>query len=116
VVLQFCSFYLFILLINVIPQNTTTPASFTLEYYLGQSFPNFTGTIVQDTVIIGGLVIPKQTFIGVNQADGVYISTNGVVGLAFMSLAVPGTTTLLDNMVEQGLISEQVFSYFFNIL
>jgi cathepsin D len=97
------------LLLNVFPQNTTTPASFTLEYYLGQSYPNITGTIAQDTMIIGGLVIPKQTFISVNQIDGAYIATKGVVGLAFRSLAVPGTTPLLDNMVEQDVIAEQVF-------
>ena len=64
---------------------------------------------------IGNLVIVNQTFgLSHNQSSGVLeqVPYDGLLGLAYPSLAVQGTTPVFDNLKNQGVISEPVFTFY----
>jgi Eukaryotic aspartyl protease len=81
-------------------------ANWTSEY-VGQNF-QMGGTIIQDTLIVGGMAIPSQTFVCVDTPVLIPLYIYGVIGLAFQPLAVNGTTPLFDNLIAQDLIADQV--------
>ncbi|XP_019087368.1 PREDICTED: aspartic proteinase A1-like [Camelina sativa] len=73
---------------------------------------NVKGILAQENVMIGGLLLEGQDFVqGTVPSD--FFKTvvfDGVLGLAFPSLALKGTVTVWENMVKKNLISKHVFS------
>ncbi|KAF9192857.1 hypothetical protein BGZ51_004620 [Haplosporangium sp. Z 767] len=71
------------------------------------------GIMGQDRVNVAGLVIEDQTF-GLATRQSASFSNDvvdGVLGLAYNTLScVPGTLTVMDNMIKQNLIQMPVFS------
>ncbi|OWK17633.1 PAG2, partial [Cervus elaphus hippelaphus] len=64
---------------------------------------------------IGNLVIVNQTFgLSQNQSSGILeqVPYDGLLGLAYPSLAVRGTTPVFDNLKNQRVISEPVFAFY----
>ncbi|CAA7031043.1 unnamed protein product [Microthlaspi erraticum] len=70
------------------------------------------GTVNQDNVLVGGIILTGQDFIEGDRCDSFLetVKFDGVLGLAFPSLAVEGTTTVWDNMIQQNLITKHIFS------
>jgi len=52
---------------------------------------------------------------GFVQSAGVFDdSFDCIVGLAYKKMAVPGTVPLLDNIIDLGVLSQNVFSFYFS--
>ncbi|CAF0999471.1 unnamed protein product [Adineta steineri] len=87
-------------------------AAFRIVYGDG-SFAN--GVFVNDTVTIGDLSILNQAFAQAKNISGFSTSTfDGVLGLAYSSLGTSGQTSIFYNMWQQGLITNPIFSFYFN--
>ena len=64
---------------------------------------------------IGNLVIVNQIFgLSQNQSSGVLeqVPYDGILGLAYPSLAIQGTTPVFDNLKNREVISEPVFAFY----
>ncbi|XP_047630247.1 LOW QUALITY PROTEIN: pregnancy-associated glycoprotein 2-like [Phacochoerus africanus] len=85
--------------------------SIKLEYGSGK----MSGFLGHDTVQIGQLTSTDQAFglskveIGRTFEHAVF---DGILGLAYPSIAIKGTTTVIDNLKKQGQISEPVFAFY----
>ncbi|XP_057584314.1 pregnancy-associated glycoprotein 2-like [Hippopotamus amphibius kiboko] len=73
----------------------------------------FMGFLGYDTVRIGNLVNLGQTF-GLRKWQTGYEDKpyDGILGLAYPSLALENTTPVFDNMKTQGVISQPVFAFY----
>ncbi|XP_047630065.1 pregnancy-associated glycoprotein 2-like [Phacochoerus africanus] len=85
--------------------------SIKLEYGSGE----MSGFLGHDTIRIGQLTSTDQAF-GLSKEEisrtfehGVF---DGILGLAYPSLAIKGTTTVIDNLKKQDQISEPVFAFY----
>lgn len=66
-----------------------------------------------DDVTIAGLTSEKQTLISVTTASGfTEIDADGLVGMAFSSIAQDNGTTLFENLVAQGSVSADEFGFY----
>ena len=73
------------------------------------------GTLVQDTVRIGSLVVTNQIFAQVMEfPTGSSDPNDGLLGLGFVSISTSGAATVFDNMIAQKQVSEKVFSFYLN--
>nr|AAR88047.1 pregnancy-associated glycoprotein 5 [Odocoileus virginianus] len=76
---------------------------------------SITGVLATDTVRIGGLIAKSQTFVlSMNKLSGALEQApyDGIMGLAYPSLAILGTPPIFDNLNKNGIISEPVFAFF----
>uniref|UniRef100_A0A3P8YHR3 pepsin A n=1 Tax=Esox lucius TaxID=8010 RepID=A0A3P8YHR3_ESOLU len=75
---------------------------------------SMTGRLGYDTVSVGGLSVNQQIF-GISQTEATFMSymvADGILGLAFPSIAASGATPVFDNMMSQGLVSQNLFSVY----
>uniref|UniRef100_A0A3Q0SVM5 Nothepsin n=1 Tax=Amphilophus citrinellus TaxID=61819 RepID=A0A3Q0SVM5_AMPCI len=73
------------------------------------------GTMARDTLKIGGLTIPNQEFgESVYEPSEAFLSAkfDGVLGLAYQSLAEILGSPVFDNMIEQKIVDQPVFSFY----
>uniref|UniRef100_A0A8C6DMW2 Peptidase A1 domain-containing protein n=1 Tax=Moschus moschiferus TaxID=68415 RepID=A0A8C6DMW2_MOSMO len=71
------------------------------------------GVLVYDTVRIGNLVSNDQPFgLSLHQFGFDNAPFDGVLGLSYPRIAVPGTIPIFDKLMEQGAISEPVFAFY----
>ncbi|XP_047375093.1 pepsin A-5-like [Sciurus carolinensis] len=73
------------------------------------------GFLAYDTVRIGGLVDAAQAFGLSLQEPGDFLKYavfDGILGLGYPSLALPGTTPVFDNLWKQGLIAQNLFAFY----
>lgn len=71
------------------------------------------GILAEDVLTVGGLEVKGQTFGLINHAQGFSGSgISGLFGLAFQTISEDDVVTPLENMVSQGLISDNLFSIF----
>ncbi|XP_017145539.1 lysosomal aspartic protease [Drosophila miranda] len=76
---------------------------------------SLSGRLAQDTVSVGRLVVQNQTFgMAIHEPGSTFVDTNfaGIVGLAFRSIAEQQATPLFQNMCDQGLVNQCVFSFY----
>ncbi|OWK17611.1 PAG2, partial [Cervus elaphus hippelaphus] len=76
---------------------------------------SITGVLATDTVRMGRLIAKSQTFVlSMNQLSGAleHAPFDGIMGLAYPSLAIQGTTPIFDTLNKNGIISEPVFAFF----
>ncbi|PIO27453.1 hypothetical protein AB205_0189340 [Aquarana catesbeiana] len=90
-------------------QATNTPVS--IQYGTG----SMSGFLGYDTVQVGNIQITNQIF-GLSQSEPgsflYYSPFDGILGLAFPSLASSQATPVFDNMWNQGLIPQDLFSVY----
>ncbi|XP_063078924.1 pepsin A-like [Engraulis encrasicolus] len=82
----------------------------TIQYGTGY----MSGSLGWDTLQVAGLTVTKQEF-GFSQTEApfmFYMQADGILGLAYGSMAVEGVPTVFDNMVQQGLIQNDYFSVY----
>jgi len=85
-----------------------------IAYADGSTSGGFLGS---DTLIIGGITVPNQTF-GLATSDSSVFNSktiDGIFGLGFDNItSVPGVKTPMDNMIADKLIAEPIFSVWLN--
>ncbi|XP_012087602.1 aspartic proteinase A1 isoform X2 [Jatropha curcas] len=75
------------------------------------------GFFSQDNVQVGDLVIRDQDFIEATKEPGIIFMVakfDGIFGLGFQEISVGNAVPVWYNMVNQGLVKEQVFSFWLN--
>ncbi|XP_067397570.1 pepsin A-like [Emydura macquarii macquarii] len=88
-----------------------TNESLSIQYGSG----SMTGLLAYDTVQVGSIVDTKQIF-GLSETEPgsafEYSQFDGILGLAFPSIASSGATPVFDNMMNEGLVSQDLFSVY----
>ncbi|XP_037924065.1 lysosomal aspartic protease-like [Hermetia illucens] len=81
--------------------------------YEGQSMK---GHLSQDTITVAGLTVTNQIFAEATSLSSAFTDTyfDGVLGLAYRSIAERNVTPVLYNMHSQGVISYPIFSFYLN--
>uniref|UniRef100_A0A4W6CGJ8 pepsin A n=2 Tax=Lates calcarifer TaxID=8187 RepID=A0A4W6CGJ8_LATCA len=75
---------------------------------------SMTGYLASDTVEVGGLSVANQVF-GISQTEAPFMAhmqADGILGLAFQSIASDNVVPVFDNMIKQGLVSQPMFSVY----
>nr|XP_016848776.1 PREDICTED: gastricsin-like [Anolis carolinensis] len=87
--------------------------TYTLYYGAG----DLTVMLGYDTVMVQNIVVTNQEF-GLSENEPMtpfyYASFDGIMGMAYPSLAVGGTATVMQQMLNQGQLSEPIFSFYFS--
>uniref|UniRef100_A0A670JAB7 Gastricsin n=1 Tax=Podarcis muralis TaxID=64176 RepID=A0A670JAB7_PODMU len=90
---------------------STNGQTFSLQYGSG----NLDGFFGFDTMRVSNIVVTKQEF-GLSEnepgSNFVYAQFDGILGMAYPSLAVGGATTALEGMLQQNLLSQPIFSFY----
>lgn len=63
---------------------------------------------------VGGLVVRNQV-VGLSQTEAPfmqYMRADGILGLAYPRLSASGATPVFDNMMTEGLVSQDLFSVY----
>ncbi|NWV04597.1 CATE protein, partial [Ptilonorhynchus violaceus] len=84
---------------------------FSIQYGTG----SLTGIIGSDQVVIEGLVVSNQQFAeSISEPGKAFLDAafDGILGLAYPSLAVDGVTPVFDNMMDQNLVELPIFSVY----
>ncbi|XP_077675976.1 pepsin A-like [Eretmochelys imbricata] len=88
-----------------------TSQSLSIQYGTG----SMTGILGYDTVQVGGIVDTNQIF-GLSETEPgsffYYAPFDGILGLAFPSISASGATPVFDNMMNEGLVSQDLFSVY----
>uniref|UniRef100_A0A8B9FEQ7 cathepsin E n=1 Tax=Amazona collaria TaxID=241587 RepID=A0A8B9FEQ7_9PSIT len=84
---------------------------FSIQYGTG----SLTGVIGSDQVVVEGLTVSNQQFAeSVSEPGKAFVDAafDGILGLAYPSLAVGGVTPVFDNMMAQNLVELPMFSVY----
>ncbi|KAM6929158.1 pepsin A-like [Lycodopsis pacificus] len=75
---------------------------------------SMTGELAIDNVEVGGITVSKQVF-GISETEAPFMASmvaDGILGLAFQSIASDDVVPVFDNMIKQGLVSQPLFSVY----
>ncbi|XP_015263096.1 PREDICTED: gastricsin-like [Gekko japonicus] len=90
---------------------STNGQTFSLQYGSG----SLTGYFGYDTLTLQNIVVTNQEF-GLSENEPgtnfIYAQFDGILGMAYPSLAVGGATTALQAMLQENLLSQPVFSFY----
>ncbi|XP_078514915.1 pepsin A-like [Lissotriton helveticus] len=96
------------------PSSSSTFQSTSTSLSIGYGTGSMTGVLGYDTVEVGGLTVTSQVF-GLAYTEADFFSEmqfDGILGLAFPSIASDSATPVFDNMWSQGLLSTDLFSVY----
>ncbi|XP_049620881.1 gastricsin [Suncus etruscus] len=90
---------------------STNGQTFSLQYGSG----SLTGFFGYDTMTVQNIQVPHQEF-GLSQnepgSNFIYAQFDGIMGMAYPSLAMGGATTALQGMLQEGALTSPVFSFY----
>ncbi|XP_076597049.1 pepsin A-like [Chaetodon auriga] len=96
------------------PQQSSTfkwgDRSLSIQYGTG----SMTGYLASDTVEVGGISVANQVF-GLSLSEAPFMASmaaDGILGLAFQSLASDNVVPVFYNMISQNLVSQPLFSVY----
>ncbi|XP_056278915.1 pepsin A-like [Pseudoliparis swirei] len=96
------------------PQQSTTfkwgDETLSIAYGTG----SMTGRLAVDNVEVGGITVHNQVF-GISRTEApfmAHMASDGILGLAFQSIASDNVVPVFDNMVKDGLVSQPLFSVY----
>uniref|UniRef100_A0A8C4FCD0 pepsin A n=1 Tax=Dicentrarchus labrax TaxID=13489 RepID=A0A8C4FCD0_DICLA len=75
---------------------------------------SMTGFLGYDTVTVGGLAVRNQIF-GMSKSEAPfmqYMRADGILGLAYPRLSASHATPVFDNMMNEGLVNQDLFSVY----
>ncbi|CAL8277386.1 unnamed protein product [Boreogadus saida] len=96
------------------PQQSSTfkwgTETISIQYGTG----SMTGHLAVDTVEVGGITVANQVF-GISKTEAPFLASqaaDGILGLAFQSIASDNVVPVFDMMVQQNLVSQPLFSVY----
>ncbi|NWX22509.1 PEPC protein, partial [Aegotheles bennettii] len=99
------------------PDQSSTFISSGQSYTLSYGSGSVSVLLGYDTLTIQSIVVTSQEF-GLSQNEPTqpfyYAEFDGILGMGYPSLAVGGIPTALQGMLQQGQLSEPVFSFYFS--
>ncbi|XP_006899903.1 PREDICTED: pepsin A-like [Elephantulus edwardii] len=97
------------------PQASSTYQATSQTVSIAYGTGSMTGILGYDTVQVGGIADTNQIF-GLSETEPgsflYYSPFDGILGLAYPSIAASGATPVFDNMWNQGLVSQDLFSVY----
>ncbi|XP_068194523.1 pepsin A-like [Antennarius striatus] len=75
---------------------------------------SMTGYLAVDTVEVGGITVQNQIF-GLSKTEAPFMASmkpDGILGLAFQSIAADDVTPVFNNMISQKLVEQPLFSVY----
>lgn len=97
------------------PQQSSTYRGTNQKLSVAYGTGSMTGILGYDTVQVGGITDTNQIF-GLSQTEPgsflYYAPFDGILGLAYPSIASSGATPVFDNIWNQGLVSQDLFSVY----
>ncbi|KAM3932870.1 cathepsin E [Leptodactylus fuscus] len=99
------------------PSKSSTYQTDGKPFFIQYGTGNLTGILGIDQVTVQGITVQNQVFAESVSEPGTtfqYANFDGILGLAYPSLAVDGCTPVFDNMIAQNLVQEPVFGVYMN--
>uniref|UniRef100_A0A670Z8T6 pepsin A n=1 Tax=Pseudonaja textilis TaxID=8673 RepID=A0A670Z8T6_PSETE len=97
------------------PQQSSTFQATSQSVSITYGTGSMTGFLGYDTVQVGSIDVTNQIF-GLSQTEPgsflYYAPFDGILGLAYPRLSASGATPVFDNMMSEGLVSQDLFSVF----
>ncbi|KAF1593922.1 Pepsin A, partial [Eudyptes moseleyi] len=97
------------------PADSSTFISTNDSLYIAYGTGSMTGVLGYDTVTVTGIEVIHQIF-GLSETEPgdffYYAPFDGILGLAFPSIASSGATPVFDNMMAEGLVAKDLFSVY----
>ncbi|XP_071557356.1 lysosomal aspartic protease-like [Temnothorax nylanderi] len=84
-------------------------------FYISYGSSDVSGYLCNDNVIIAGLKVVSQTFgvaVNYSRKTSFVNKFDGIMGMGYPSLSKTGGTPVFKNMVDQGVVSRPVFSFY----
>ncbi|XP_040277778.1 cathepsin E [Bufo bufo] len=97
------------------PSQSSTYKTEGQPFFIQYGTGNLTGILGIDQVTVQGITVQNQVFAeSVSEPGSTFQDANfdGILGLAYPSLAVDGCTPVFDNMINQNLVEEPVFGVY----
>ncbi|XP_067166610.1 pepsin B-like [Apteryx mantelli] len=99
------------------PSQSSTFSNIGTTYTLTYGFGDLSVVLGYDTVTIQNIVVTNQEF-GLSQDEPsrpyYYLDFDGILGMAYPSVAISGYNTLMQNMLQQNQLSEPIFSFYYS--
>ncbi|XP_072841605.2 pepsin A isoform X2 [Pogona vitticeps] len=97
------------------PQSSSTYQGTDQSVSITYGTGSMTGILGYDTVQVGGITVTNQIF-GLSETEPgsflYYSPFDGILGLAYPSISSSGATPVFDNMMSEGLVSQDLFSVY----